>query len=184
MSNPIFEHFAETARLTLSAGQTLFRLGQEVADIFLVLSGRIALERHTPHGQRLVLQTAGPGTILAEASAYSRQYHCDAVARETSTVAMMPKAQFLAMLAQEPSLAVAWATALARGVQAARLKAEIRTLPRLQDRLDAWLDAGHKLPPKGQWQEVADELGVTREAFYRELARRRRAHKSFTEPPA
>lgn len=67
---------------------------------------------HIPHpsvvqGQRLVLQSAGPGTILAEASAYSRQYHCDAVARETSTVAMMSKAQFLAMLAQEPSLAVA-----------------------------------------------------------------------------
>jgi DNA-binding phage protein len=29
------------------------------------------------------------------------------------------------------------------------------------------------LPDKGRWQDVASELGVSREALYRELARRR-----------
>jgi len=32
---------------------------------------------------------------------------------------------------------------------------------------------GNTPPEKGRWQEVASELGVTREALYRELARRR-----------
>jgi len=62
---------------------------------------------------------------------------------------------------------------LARGVQAARLKAEIRSLSKVSERLGAWLEAGNTLPEKGRWQEVAAELSVTREALYRELARRR-----------
>jgi CRP-like cAMP-binding protein len=41
------------------------------------------------------------------------------------------------------------------------------------ERFDAWLDEGHSLPEKGRWKDVAAELGVTREALYRELARRR-----------
>lgn len=60
-------------------------------------------------------------------------------------------------------------------VQAARLRAEIRSLPKVADRLDAWLAAGNRLPERGQWQDAAAELGVTREAMHRELSRRRRA---------
>jgi hypothetical protein len=39
-------------------------------------------------------------------------------------------------------------------------------------RLDAWLTL-KRLPPKGEWGALADDIGVTREALYRELARRR-----------
>jgi hypothetical protein len=31
------------------------------------------------------------------------------------------------------------------------------------------------LPPRGQWHVIATEIGVTAEAFYREIARERRA---------
>ena len=62
---------------------------------------------------------------------------------------------------------------MARSVQAARLRAEIQSLPRVADRLDAWLGEGNCLSQRGRWQEVAAELGVTREALYRELTRRR-----------
>ena len=139
----------------------------------MVRTGIVQLVRHTATGTRLILQTAGPGDLLAEASAYSDRYHCDAVAVEAIEVAALPRARFLSALAEDPALAEVWATRLARGMQAARLRAEIRTLPRLADRLTAWLDAGNTLPAKGRWQDVAAELGVTREALYRELARRR-----------
>jgi len=46
-------------------------------------------------------------------------------------------------------------------------------LPRVADRLDAWFGEGNALPERGRWQEVAAELGITREALYRELSRRR-----------
>jgi len=137
-----------------------------------VRSGRVHLQRHTTHGAHMVLQNAGRGAVVAEASAYSSRYHCDAVAAEESVVAGLPKERFLSALADEPALAKSWSALLARSVQAARLRSEIRSLTKVADRLDAWLGEGNRLPGKGRWQEVAAELGVTREALYRELARR------------
>lgn len=49
------------------------------------------------------------------------------------------------------------------------MRAEIRSLAKVAERLDAWLSEGRTLPDKGRWQDVAAELGVTSEALYREL---------------
>ena len=157
----------------LAPGETLFVSGQDVTGIYMVRSGRVHLQRHTKHGAQMVLQNAGPGTVIAEASAYSSQYHCDAVAAEETVVASLPKARFLTALADDPALAESWSAMLARSVQAARFRSEVRSLPKVAERLDAWLGEGNHLPEKGRWQEVASELGVTREALYRELSRRR-----------
>jgi CRP-like cAMP-binding protein len=165
--------FQDARDTGLAAGETLFVSGQEVTGIYMVRSGRVHLQRHTTHGAHMVLQNAGPGAVVAEASAYSSLYHCDAVAAEKSAVAGLPKERFLSALAEDPALAANWSALLARSVQAARLRAEIRSLPRVADRLDAWLGEGNALPEKGSWQNVAAELGVTREALYRELSRRR-----------
>lgn len=171
--------FQDARDTRLAPGETLFAEGADVADIFMVRSGRVHLQRHTTHGARMVLQNAGPGAVVAEASAYSSRYHCDAVAAEESAVAAVRKERFLSTLAHEPKLAEGWSALLARSVQAARLRSEIRSLPRVADRLDAWLGEGNALPEKGRWQEVAAELGVTREALYRELARRRTNNPSL-----
>lgn len=165
--------FQDARDTGLAPGETLFAAGEGVADIFMVRSGRVHLQRHTTHGAQMVLQNAGPGGVVAEASAYSSRYHCDAVAAEESLVAGVPKERFLSTLADHPALAASWSAMLARSVQAARLRAEIRSLPKVADRLAAWLGEGNALPEKGRWQDVAVELGVTREALYRELARHR-----------
>jgi len=173
MRTPISMLFQEARETWLAAGETLFVTAEEVADIYMVRSGSVHLLRHTRHGAQMVLQNAGPGAVVAEASVYSPLYHCDAVASEESVLAGLPKERFLSALADDPALAESWSALLARSVQAARLRAEIRSLPRVADRLDAWLEEGNRLPEKGRWQEVAGELGVTREALYRELSRRR-----------
>ena len=53
--------------------------------------------------------------------------------------------------------------------------AEIRSLRSVSDRLDAWIAEYGPMPNKGLWQGVANELSVSREALYRELARRRKS---------
>lgn len=173
MQSDLLTLFATTRTLRLAAGAPLFAADTAVTEIFLVRSGSVHLVRHTATGARLILQAAEPDDILAEASAYSDVYHCDAVAVTNTVLAALPRSRFLSDLARNPDLAASWAARLARGMQAARQRAEIRTLPKLCDRLDAWLDAGNVLPEKGAWQDVAADLGVTREALYRELARRR-----------
>lgn len=174
MSVLIAALFHGSRSLHLSAGQMLFHTQGRVACMFMVETGMVHLCRHLAAGGLMVLQRAGPGMVLAEASAYSDHYHCDARASVDGTVLALPKPAFLDALARDAQLSRDWAARLARGVQAARFRSEIRSLTRVADRLDAWLGEGNMLPEKGYWQDVADELGVTREALYRELARRRK----------
>lgn len=95
------------------------------------------------------------------------------IAAGAATVALTPLAAFRSALAAESRLADAWAAHLTRAVQAARLCAEIRTLRTVAARLNAWLEAGRTMPTRGALQDLASELGIDREALYRELARRR-----------
>jgi CRP-like cAMP-binding protein len=72
-------------------------------------------------------------------------------------------------LAENPDLARASARHLAIEVQRARVQSP-RTVA---ERVDAWITLhDNALPPKGNWQQLASEIGVTPEPLYRELARR------------
>jgi len=53
------------------------------------------------------------------------------------------------------------------------MNAEVRTLRTVAEKVDVWLESNKLLPPKGELQVLAQVLGVTREALYRELAKRR-----------
>lgn len=166
--------FSDAIVRNFIAGDVLFRAGDKVASMILMQCGQADLIRHTDHGLRLILHRTGTGQVLAEASAWSDVYHCDAVASSSCVAAFLPRQVFRARLQADPLLADRWAQTLAQAVQATRVRAEIRSLPKVSERLDAWLSEGHALPDKGHWQDVAAELGITREALYRELARRRK----------
>ncbi|MCB1489199.1 MAG: Crp/Fnr family transcriptional regulator [Bauldia sp.] len=165
--------FSNAVARSLAAGETLFRTGDRVSRVYLVRRGAIALRRTTSQGIELQLQTAVADDIPAEASIYSDRYHCDAVALSESDVMEVRKEDVVRALATTPGLAEAWSARLAHAVQEARLRAELRTLRTVRERIDAWLASGGAIPSKGRWQELAAELGVSREALYRELARRR-----------
>lgn len=156
-------------------GGTIFRSGAAVKQVFLVRTGRTALVRSLPSGDQAVLQRASAGHIIAEASVYAQHYHCDCLALEPTELVHLPRQSFLAKLRSDAQLAEAWASHLAHSVQQARMRAEIRSLNTVAARLDAWIGEYGALPAKGQWQDLADELSVSREALYRELARRRAA---------
>jgi CRP-like cAMP-binding protein len=158
----------------LAAGDVLFRAGDAVASLFLVVAGALRLTRSLPHGFQLTLQRAGPGAILAEASLFADRYHCDAVAAERSVLRMVPLPRIEAAFAEEPDFARGWARHLAHEVQRARAQAEILSLKTVAERIDAWITLNDgALPPKGYWHQVASEIGITPAALYRELARRR-----------
>lgn len=173
MSGSLEDLFADATARDFAAGESLFRAGDKVVSMILLRGGRADLVRHTTHGLQLILHRAEAGQILAEASAWSEVYHCDAVASAPCEATFLPRQVFRMRLQTDPGLAERWMQNLARTVQAARVRAEIRSLPKVAERLDAWLDEGHMLPEKGSWQNLAAELGVSREALYRELARRR-----------
>lgn len=173
MNSDLDDLFAGGAPRQLQRGEAAILQGDAVAAMYLVTSGQVILHRPTPDGGNLILQRAGAGDVLAEASAYTPRYHCAAYAQGAAQLLGVPIATFHARLAARPDLAAIWAAHLAHAVQSARLRAEIRSLRGVEARLDAWLAAGRALPDKGHMQDLAAEIGVTREALYRALSRRR-----------
>lgn len=173
MSPSLAALFDASPTRLLAPGEVLFRTGDPVQVVALVRSGRVDLVRHTGAGGALVFQRAGPGAVVAEASVYADAYHCDAVAAEAALVATLRRGRFRTALDRDAALSGAWAAHLAHTVQAARWRAEIRTLRTVRERLDAWIEGGGAVPPRGAWQTLAAELGVTREALYRAMAQRR-----------
>jgi CRP-like cAMP-binding protein len=160
-------------QLTFQAGQTVFSQGDPVRHILFVTGGSIELVRHLASGASLVLQRAGPGAILAEASLDSTTYHCAAVAVSSSTVWAVSKRDLLNRLTQSPKLALAFIRRLAHELQNARLHAEVLSMKTVAERLDAWTAWRGALPPRGQWVHLAAELGVSPESLYREIAKRK-----------
>ena len=107
----------------LAAGRLLFRTGDPVLSLFLVISGELRLVRALPHGTPLTLQRAGPGTVLAEASLFAERYHCDAVASDDALVRVIPVRRLKAALALDAALAAAFMRHLAHEVQRSRTQA-------------------------------------------------------------
>lgn len=164
---------ADGRRFHLDRGQLLFHAADPVRTIWFLTAGWIVLRRATACGTPLILHIASEGDLVAEASAFSERYHCDAEAQSECSGLCLPKESFLSALSRDPKLATEWAAELAHGLQSARRRAEIRSIRTVSDRLDAWLETGGEIPEKGRWQDLAFELGISREALYRELARRR-----------
>ncbi len=165
----------------IGAGQHLFSANDPVSALYEVISGEITLERISAHGTRLVLQRAQNGDLVAEASLYSDAYHCDAIAIVPSEVRSFRIAAVRNFLQSHPDVLSQLTRHLAHQVQQARYRAEMLSLRRVADRLEAWLlMTGGPLPPKGEWIALAAEIAVTPEALYRELASKKANERNRT----
>lgn len=157
---------------TIDAGAFLFLQGDPVHVLHVVRTGTVHLVRHQPNGATAVLQRATEDRILAEASVYSDTYHCDGLAVSPATILLVPVANVKRLLEVDGSFANLWAAYLARELQAARKRAEIMSLKTVKAKLDAWLAWNDgEFPLKGMWKQLADDIGVSREALYREVAK-------------
>jgi CRP-like cAMP-binding protein len=176
MSVELISHLRNLAgqEMTFEPGQYLFRLGDKVRVVHFIEEGSVHLVRHQADGSALILERAAPRSILAEASLYSDAYNCDAIATVLTRTLALPKRGIRARLATSPGFSEAWTKYIAHEVQRARLHAEILSLKTVAERLDAWIawHDGH-VPERGEWKPLAEQIGVSPEALYRELAKRR-----------
>ncbi len=174
MSTALNTLWEQARAQVLAPGEVLFRAGDPVLSLYRVDDGAVNLVRSLPHGAELTLQRAIAGSVLAEASLFAVTYHCDALAATPARVRSLPVTFVLAALSREPALVWAFAAHLAVEVQGARARAEILGLKTVAARLDAWLNLqGGRVPAKGKWREIAADIGVSPEALYRELAKRK-----------
>lgn len=159
---------------SLAAGAALFRQGDTSFGIFLLVSGRIRLQRITPDGVAVSIHLARPGELFAEASLFSEHYHCDAVAEVGSDVWVYPKEQLSQSLHTKPEALWAFTRELARRLQELRLRYELKQIRSATERVLQLLrmrsgkDGVYTIA--GSLKDLAADVGLTHEAFYRALA--------------
>lgn len=171
-----FSHYLALLPSRLSEfmpNETVLKIEDPVTGLFVVESGLVHLLRFQEDGGRVVLQRAQRGAILAEASVFTTHYHCDAVCMLRTSLRRYSVNAVQKLLSQNAEAAQSYALHLADEVRVARRRAEILALKTVSERLSAWLIwHGGILPAKGQWHHIAEDIGVSREALYRELSRR------------
>lgn len=159
----------------LEAGEALFRQGDKASAVFEVEQGRLRLIRHTISNRDVVLHTARSGELLAEAALFADRYHCDAVATVASRVCAYSKHKLLAAFRKDPALAEHFMASLANQVQALRTRLEQRNIRSARERVLHYLmlaavEDRLTVPLDGTLIDLAAELGLTHEVFYRTLA--------------
>ncbi len=131
--------------------------------------------RRTFDGRSLVLGTTPVGEFFVEAALFSDTFHCDAVATEASKVCVYPKAAVLNALRSDLPGAMSFLALVARQVIRLRQQMEVMKVRSAKERVMLYLDFnaepdGRTVNLRGQLQDIAGELGLTREALYRTLA--------------
>ena len=162
-------------RRSLDRNEVLFRQGEKAAAIYFIEVGRLRLERRTFDGRQLVLGTTPAGEFFVEAALFADTFHCDAVATVPSRVCVYPKAAVLNALRSNPENAMSFLALVAHQVIELRQRLELMKVRSAKERVMLYLDLnagpdGHKVSLRNQLQDIANELGLTREAFYRTLA--------------
>lgn len=170
---------ARTSVRRLEVGEALFHQGDPAAAIFRLESGRLDLLRHTEDGATVVMHVARSGETFAEAALFSDVYHCDAIAQAPSCVVVIRKQDLLRDVQRDASKVLDLARVMAGQVRDLRARLEIRNIRAADQRLLAWLRLQARgNPPSVEldrtWTQVAEEIGLTREATYRALSAMRR----------
>ena len=152
-----------------------FWQGQPAFAIFEVTRGSVQLRRQTVDGRTVVVYTAKAGDLLAEAALFAPRYHCSAVASVPSTVRGYPKAAVLAALRRDPTKIESFLAGFAHQIQALQFQLELRNTRSAETRLLLYLElradpATKSIKLNGPLQDIASELGLTREALYRAVA--------------
>jgi CRP-like cAMP-binding protein len=165
-----FDRLAEQAviRRPVKQSALVFGQGDAARGMIFVLSGRVALIRHTESGHQVTLHVAAAGETAAEASLFSPAYHCDCVAVEDSQVMLLKKAAVLALIESDPVFSKSLMQRFAAQIIAYRRRLELLAIPGAEDRVlaalaDGWLT--------GSVMQFAATIGLSHEATYRALSR-------------
>ena len=166
--------FPASRNRALAAGHVLFRQGDGANHVFLIRQGRLRMRRHLASGDAITVHAGRAGELFAEAALFAATYHCDAQAAEPSVVASCAEDEVQRALAGSPALALAWIERVTRQLHAARTLLELRNIRSAEGRVMQHLrlraNPAGEVVVEGRLLDVAAELGLTQEAYYRSLA--------------
>lgn len=145
----------------------LFHEGDPSEGFYVVQKGAINVHRVSAAGKEQVIYVFRAGESLAEASlAGERGYPANARAVESSTVVVVPKAPFLALLSRRPDLGLRMLGSMSQHLRVLVGLVEDLTLKDVETRFINWLLK--RCPPEAV-RDVRVELSMTKRVLAAEL---------------
>jgi len=168
-------------RISLAKGDYLFHQGEPVANFHYIETGKVKLTRDTIEGGQTLIYMALPGVTLAEASLFFDQYHCSAVADSESGILAYRKSTLLAHLEQNPAAMKDMLKVFAGQVRDLRAINEIKNIHSAKERILAFINHAmnehQELHLAMSLKDVAYQIGLAHETFYRELKKLEQARR-------
>lgn len=160
----------------LKVGEFVFHKGDPTTHIFTVEKGLIKLTRFTMEGRAVILHKANAHESFAEAALFSDVYHCNAIATIPSQINCFPKKQTLEMFRKDPEKAEQFMSLLANQVRTLRTSLELRNIISAKQRIFEYFlllvsTDNFEVVVRQSFKELAAELGLAHETFYRALAK-------------
>jgi len=171
----LLSSIATPAIKTLKKGETLFRQGDEVRHIYAVKNGCVKLVRYTCEGCAVTMHTAHTGESFSEAALFSDIFHCNAEAVSAATVLCYPKNKVWGTLQADVAKSQNYIALLSRQVRSLRTLLELRSIRSSHQRIFQYLllhasPQTLEVPIMGTFKDLAGQLGLAHETFYRAVA--------------
>ena len=165
------QNILSSKTIHLKSGQYLFTQGDSVKNIYCVNKGRIKLIRDTFEGTPILIHVAYAEESIAEASLFSKKYHCSALAGTNTEVTVYSKNELLKVLQEKPQSMMNLLRQLTTQVRDLRMLNEIKSIYSAKEKVLTYLstefhrDKDSDLPLK----DIAQKIGMAHETFYRTL---------------
>ena len=147
--------------------EKLFLQGDEPFALCYLEMGQIQLVRHNENGEEVIIHRARAGETFAEASLFSNQYHCDAIALDEAVVIKLNKMAILKEMKHNASFAMALTARFASQIQSLRRLHEIQAITSAKQRVLTAISQGLLTT---QIKTFATQINLTHETTYRALA--------------
>ena len=169
-----------TAR-NLKRGETIFSQDEKSEGFYVIKSGSVKVYKISADGKEQVLHFVGPGENYAEASMFGEGvYPAFSEALKDSTLLLIPKSNFMRLLADNPELSLRMLASLATWLKRMTLLVEEVTLKDVNTRLAGFLlnmletkgiktDKGIKVDLEMDKKTLAARLGTISETLSRSL---------------
>lgn len=153
-------------------GSHLYFSGDQIEKIIYLTHGYAHILATRPNGYRQIIERYTAEDFIAPHSLFGEYYFFSAEAASDIETVEYSTSSFRKAIKSEAGR-IFWSELLQAHLFRTLKRVEMLTYPTVNEKLDAWIKMNGVPPAKGEYTNIANELGVSREAFYRELGRRR-----------
>jgi CRP/FNR family transcriptional regulator len=160
-------------------GQAIFAEGDEGIGFYVLISGKVKIFKLSPEGKEQIFHVFGPGEPFGEASVFAgERFPAHAETLEESRAFFFPRAAFVELIKEDPSMALNMLAILSRRLRSFALLVEDLSLKEVPGRLAAYLlymsderDRADELKLDIPKNQLASLLGTIPETLSRILTR-------------